>query len=141
MHALQIQAPQQTLSASAGQWGHHRGHSTTCLDCRPCNSTITWAPDHAPQTLRRCSADTHPHSRRWLCGRSVGVDASNTHATATSSVCEPFLCTEGVSATNFPRGLGGRKRDQENLSMCHQQVQQSFCTALAFEDFCSLYQY
>lgn len=47
MHALRIQAPQQTLSASAGQWGHHRGHSTTCLDSRPCSSTITWAPDRS----------------------------------------------------------------------------------------------
>lgn len=116
MHALRIQAPQQTLSASAGQWGHHRGHSTTCLDSRPCSSTITWAPDRsfvdAPQ------AGTHPHSRGWLCGCSVDADASDTHATATSSVCEPFRCTEGVSATNSPRGIGGGGKEIKRTSAC-----------------------
>ena len=69
----------------------------------------TWLHDHlgAWPRLGRCSAGTHPHSRPGLCGRSVDVDASDTHATATSSVCEPFQGTERVSATNFP-GMGGR---------------------------------
>lgn len=101
------------------------------------------APDHlgACPRLGRRSAGTHPHSRHGLCGRSVDVDASDTHATATSSVCEPFQGTEGVSATNCP-GVGGRGwRDPEYLSTCHHQVQQSFCTTLAIEDFCNLYQY
>ena len=106
-----------------------------------------WSQHHLPGLqatgLRRRSAGTHPHSRPGLRGRSEDVDASDTHATATSSVCEPFQGTEGVSATNFP-GMGGRGwvwRDPEYFSTCHHQVQQSFCTALAIEDFCNLYQY
>lgn len=91
----------------------------------------------APHTLRR-----HPSSLQTLAlwplhGRRCIRHSCHSHL----CVCEPFRCTEGVSATNFPRGLGGRKRDQENLSICHHQVQQSFCIALAIEDFCSLYQY
>ena len=69
-----------------------------------------WLHDHlgAWPRLGRRSAGTHPHSRPGLCGRSVDVDASDTHATATSSVCEPFQGTERVSATNFPgMGRGG----------------------------------
>lgn len=125
-----IQTPQQTLSTSAGQWCHHRGHSTTCLDCRPCSSTITWADRGSMSSSAVPILTPDPGS--------VAASWTSMHQTLMPQSPLVSVSHSGAQrspATNFPRGLGGRKRDQENLSICHQQVQQSFCIALAIEEF------